>query len=183
MFLRSTRTKHNRRLEEAINAIREVIADGQLNASDDWQDWNDNLVFREEQRAIGAMMIAATGPVRTIMGYGEFSELLRTKTPPYQYRWVQVAARFFLDIAPKEKDFRTVRIKALYVHLVDFIAALDGSRLRPSHREKRAQLYAELPAVARHRLTFTEKDERVVWTFSRQQSGSTPTSAKDNDSA
>ena len=70
VFLRSNRAKHNRKLESAIAAIREVIADGQMNASEDWIDWTDNLIFREEQRAIGAMMITSAGPMRTGMGYG-----------------------------------------------------------------------------------------------------------------
>jgi len=169
VFLRSSRAKHNRKLETAISAIREVIADGQMNASEDWIDWKDNLIFREEQRAIGAMMITLAGPVRTVMGYGEFSELLRTESPPHQYRWIQVAARFFLDISLTEKDFRAVRLKALYVHLIDLISALDESRVRPSHRDKRARYYSDLPLGARERLTFTEKAARVAWIFSRQK--------------
>src|SRR6266481_4298374 len=49
VFLRSGRAKHNRELEDSIIGIREVLADGQLNAEPDWEDWRDRLVFREEQ--------------------------------------------------------------------------------------------------------------------------------------
>jgi len=45
VFLRSSRARHNRRLESAISAIREVIADGQMNASEDWLDWADVTSF------------------------------------------------------------------------------------------------------------------------------------------
>lgn len=169
VFLRSTRAKHNRRLEAAISAIREVIADGQMNASEDWEDWQDNLIFREEQRAIGAMMITSAGTVRTVLGYGEFSELFRTGSPAHQYRWVEVAARFLLDISPTEKDFRAVRLKALYVYLIDFISALEPGRVRPAHRETRAQYYSDLPPSARKQLTFTEKATRVAWIYARRE--------------
>lgn len=179
VFLRSSRAKHNRRLESAISAIREVIADGQMNASEDWVDWTDHLIFREEQRAIGAMMITSAGPVRTVMGYGEFSELFRSKSLLHQYRWIEVAARFLLDISLSEKDFRAVRLKALYVHLIDLISALDEDRVRPSHRDKRARYYADLPLAARDRLTFIEKAARVAWIFSRRQTTQAPTNEQE----
>jgi hypothetical protein len=179
VFLRSTRAKHNRRLEAAISTTREVIADGQMNASEDWEDWKDHLIFREEQRAIGAVMITSSGPVRTIMGYGEFSELLRTGSPAHQYRWLEVAARFLLDMSLTEKDFRAVRLKALYVRLIDLIAALDESRVRPNQYDKRAKYYADLPQGARERLTFTDKAARVAWIFSRREVAQIAASAQD----
>lgn len=179
VFLRSNRGKHNRRLEAAISAIREVIADGQMNASVDWEDWKDHLIFREEQRAIGAAMITSAGSVRTIMGYGEFSDLLRTGSPPAQYRWLEVAARFLLDISLTEKDFRAMRLKALYVHLVDLISALDESRVRPNQCDKRARYYADLPLSARERLTSTEKAARVAWIYSRREIAKIAVSGRD----
>jgi hypothetical protein len=167
VFLRSSKAKHNRKLEAAIDAIRDVIADGQINV--DGVDSKDRLIFREEQRAIGAMMITSAGATRTIMGYGEFSELLREKVPSHQYRWIRVASDYLLDFSPDPPTFRVIRMKALYVHLVNLIAALDSSRIRASHREAREKFSSELPAYMLERISLSEKAARTKRIFERRQ--------------
>lgn len=161
VFLRSGQAEHNSELKDAVDAVREALADGQLNDASNWMEWRDRLIFREEQRAIGESMICNAGNFRTIMGYAQFVDILRDQSGGLRLRWFNLVREFFVDMEAQPLDFRLVRAKALYVRLVDLIAALDGSHVRASHRERRQRFFQELPAFARERLSFQEKKRRI----------------------
>jgi hypothetical protein len=141
-YLEPEESSRTREVERAIFAIRSDLADGQLNKAQDWQSWDDALIFREEQRAIGELMIVTTGQTRTIMGYAEFAESYpRTGTLPRE-RWFARGAAFLLDLK-RTKDFRQSRLRRLIVHLTDLAELLAPNRVRPEHRESRAK-YSEV---------------------------------------
>lgn len=161
VFLRSGRDRHSRSLKDAVDAVREALADGQLNDAPDWMDWTDHLVFREEQRAIGETMIIGNAGSRSVMGYAQFVAMFRAGLPPERPDWFGAATAFLMDVEKGRKDFRCVRIKALYVRLIDLIETLDPHRLRPSHRERQQRYLNDLPEFARSKLSFQEKTRRV----------------------
>ena len=125
--LHPERDAHSRALECAVAHIREDFADGTLNTADDWTEWRDTLVFREELRAIGESMIEERNSVRTILGYGRFSELLDSSDPSPTQRWARVVLNFLLDLEPERSDFRRTRLQRLFVHVVRFTQLLDPS--------------------------------------------------------
>jgi hypothetical protein len=138
VFLEARETKASKWLDKAIYAIRGDLADGQLNAARDWEDWQDALLFREEQRAVGESMIVTVGESRVVMGYSQFSEVFLNAKETSQSQWIKVASMFLLD--PQEKkDFRLTRIKRLIVHLVDLIQLLGPGRLRAKHLAARTK--------------------------------------------
>jgi hypothetical protein len=126
-----------RRVDRALYAIRSDIADGQLNAAEDWQTWYDELLFREEQRAIGESMVIGEGAVRTIMGYAEFCDLFPGQGGTSREKWLLTASTFLLDA--KRKDFREFRMRRLIVHLVELVAVLSKTRLREEHWQAHAK--------------------------------------------
>jgi hypothetical protein len=128
----------SRAVETSIFEVRADLADGQLNKSEDWDAWHDALIFREEQRAIGEVMIVQIGDARTVMGYAEFSELFPGTGATLRERWFGRAGAFLLDPIG-EKDFRLVRLQRLVVHLVDLAELLVPDRVREDHREARAR--------------------------------------------
>ncbi|OHT20240.1 hypothetical protein [Edaphosphingomonas haloaromaticamans] len=62
----------NRWLDACLRNNQSVLADGWINQHDDWRDWRDCLVFREELRAIGHAM-AAPGDGLCILDFGSFT--------------------------------------------------------------------------------------------------------------
>lgn len=138
VFLKDNKKTIGRSVEEAVSAIRSDLADGQHNVADDWHEWCDVLIFREEQRAIGESMITAGANGRVILGYGEFSQIFNADPPTWKSRWIDVATHFFIDQEP-DKDFRHTRLKRLIVHLVDLIEALDASRITERHKRARSK--------------------------------------------
>ncbi len=129
VFLQSGNNKHSKKLEHSIGKIRADLADGQLNKAEDWIEWRDILIFREELRAIGEAMIESHGTLRTIMGYGRFCELLESESVSGAKRWVEVVMNFFLDMSVHQRDFRRNRLQRLLVHLVDLLRLLDTNTL------------------------------------------------------
>ncbi|MBL0124566.1 MAG: hypothetical protein IPP88_18155 [Betaproteobacteria bacterium] len=75
VFLGGARTQRTERFEAAVDAIREVFADGGLNGAEDWSAWHDLMLFREELRAIGEAMLVERGGIRTVIGYKVFWRL------------------------------------------------------------------------------------------------------------
>jgi len=137
VFLESGRGRPNRLVEDSIRNIRADLADGTLNGSQDWYEWTDALIYREEQRAIGEVMITDGSGARVVLGYAQFSRLYKDDadggTP-----WIATARRFFLDPEPP-RDFRLERMRRLVAHLVDLVESLDPARISDDHRKVRAQ--------------------------------------------
>lgn len=115
------------KLQPKFDRLREDLADGDLNNVDDWHEWADALLFREEQRAIGEAMIVDTPTGRSVISYGTFVEAV--ESPAFKInRWLPVAANFFVTPRP-EKDFRRIRHQLLLLHLVELVEAMEPKRL------------------------------------------------------
>jgi len=138
-FLHSGSNKHSRELEQAIGLIRSDFADGQLNASSDWLEWRDTLIFREELRAIGESMIESRGASRSVIGYGRFCELLEANDSSPTKKWSTVLLNFVLDLETQRRDFRQIRLKRLLVHLVGFLELLEGAAVEKHLVEARSK--------------------------------------------
>jgi len=143
-YLRSGSNPHSKALEWVVNAIRSDLADGQINKTDDLGMWRDTLIFRDELRAIGESMIETRGATRTVTGYGRFLEAAEAEGDSAIKRWHPVVSNFLLDLEVGGKDFRHVRIKRLFVHLVDLMTLLDESSVEKWLTEKRNLLETEV---------------------------------------
>lgn len=143
-FLNSGNNEHAKALDLAVNHIRSDLADGQLNKAENWHDWKDNLVFREELRAIGESMIESNGTTRTVMGYGRYCEHLETETHSAVLRWHPVVMHFFLELQSEGVDFRNTRLKRMLVHLIDLMQLLDASSIKHYLLDARQKLSLEL---------------------------------------
>ena len=128
VFLDSGQTERNRQLELCLDEIRDDLAGGRINNRTDWQSWKDVLIFKEEQRAIGAQMTNAKG---NLIDYATFMNILENKENLEKNRWIYRAVEFFLELT-SSKDFRVVRMKMLVVHLTQLMALL-GERPLDTH--------------------------------------------------
>ena len=137
-YLHAGDYEHSRKLDQAIELIRSDLADGHHNKADDWLQWRDTLVFREELRAIGESMIEARGSARAVLGYGRFVELLESETVSLTRKWANVMLNFLLDLEVRQ-DFRQTRLKRLLVHLVDFMMLLDQPSIEKNLLDARAK--------------------------------------------
>lgn len=143
-FLDSGRSRVNQRLENCFKHIRKDLADGDINKADDWDQWKDGLIFREEQRAIGEAMICGTGPSRAVMGYGSFNELLDTTSGTIAFPWIEIVQEFLCNHQAHQQDFREVRFRRLVVHLVDLVEVLDQDKVTDEMKKLRRKQTAEL---------------------------------------
>ena len=143
-FLNSGNSEHAKALELVIDHIRSDLADGQLNKAEDWHEWKDNLVFREELRAIGESMIETRGTARAVMGYGSYCEHFESQSPNAVQRWSPVVMHFFLELQSEGKDFRNIRLKRMIIHLIDLLQLLDGSSIKPHLLEAQGKLSLEI---------------------------------------
>ncbi len=130
-FLHPGNNAHAVKLERAVSLIRSDLADGQLNKAENWCEWRDTLVFREELRAVGESLIEIRGSTRSVMGYGRYCEQLEAATLNAVQRWSPVVLNFFLDLQPNGNDFRQTRLKRLLVHLVDLMRLIDHQAIEP----------------------------------------------------
>lgn len=143
-YLRSGNNKHSESLDNAVKSIRIALADGQINREDDWTEWRDTLIFRDELRAIGEAMIDTKGDTKKIIGYGSFIETIEGGDKCSINRWSPVVFNFLLDLEPGGKDFRRKRIQLLFVHLVDLMKLLGASPIDDWIIKERNQLMVEL---------------------------------------
>src|SRR5215217_1257213 len=65
-YLDCGKSRLNCRLENCIATIRSDLADGYLNAAEDRHLWADAYIFREEQRAIGELMIQTFNDTKSV---------------------------------------------------------------------------------------------------------------------
>jgi len=140
VFLDSGKRSVNDRIDSVLKRVRAAMADGHLNAAQDWESWRDALIFREEQRAIGEEMITTQGDQRVVRSYGTFSSAYRSPGKP---DWFFVADRFLLELAPT-KDFRRTRLRLLATGLVDLVEQLEPSRLTDRLRALRSRAQAAI---------------------------------------
>lgn len=132
IFLDTGRRRDNRHLEGYLEDIRRDLADGQLNQAPDWATWTDVLIFREEQRAVGAAMVVDAGSQRTVMGYGAFLALVDRLEDEHDAElwWLRTAMHFLLDLRA-DRDFRRTRLERLERDIRSLIGVLSPDR-RPA---------------------------------------------------
>ncbi|OAD84029.1 hypothetical protein ATN89_11225 [Comamonas thiooxydans] len=143
-YLRSASNPHSKALEYAVNFIRRDLADGQINKAHDWKEWRDCLIFRDELRAIGEAMIETRGSTRAVVGYGRFLEAVESETDNSIKKWFPVVSNFLIDLEVERKDFRQIRIKSLFIRLVDLMKLLEATSVENWLIRKRNSHFAEL---------------------------------------
>ncbi len=122
----------NRKLDACLRNIQSVLADGWINQHENWRDWSDCLVFREELRAIGHAM-AAPGDHLCILDFGSFTTALENDPDGTEAaRWFVQAAKFY-ECLKRDQDFRLVRMRMLVVYLTDLMELLQPKRIDRSH--------------------------------------------------
>ena len=146
VFLDTGTSSANRKLQGILQLIRGDLADGHLNEADDWDEWADGLLFREEQRAIGEVLIKQEGAARLVASYGTFIAILEDADDARARRWLQASANFFVDPAPP-KDFRRVRYTRLLIYLVDLVRALEPEWISRRLAEAYEKCQEELRAM------------------------------------
>jgi len=129
-FLDSGHDQTNLRLEKCLDSIRDDLSEGELNQAEDRIEWQEGLLFKEEQRAIGHAMICETKQGRTIMDYASFCTLIDATSGTVKSPWVESVQHFFCDRQPHAKDdFRKIRFSLLIKHLVKLVELLDNKRV------------------------------------------------------
>ena len=132
-FLDSGRHSVNAKFEELLWRARGTLADGWLNNARDWPEWQDSLIFREEQRAIGEAMIDATG--KTIIGFGAFCNRFFNADRTLGGPWLNVAANYLIGLNPEapqsQQDFRRARCMLFMDHGVALLQCLSKGRVEP----------------------------------------------------
>jgi hypothetical protein len=128
-FLYSGLKGDDQRLDEAIKGFQGDLADGHLNDAKDFTAWVDRLIFREEQRAIGARMIRGDDH-RVVLGYENFREDFERTDDDGGLWWLRTIRRFLMvDAAQLQglepvNDFRLERYKRMVAHLERCISVL-----------------------------------------------------------
>ena len=135
VFLESGKSAKNRVLERKLETIRSDLADGQLNTSSDWVSWQDRLLFREEQRAIGERMITRSNHSLSVIGYAEFCAKLERSAAGDKDQWLGTALSFLVGPSTIDKNFHLVRLKRLIVHLVELMKELNPSKVSEEQKE------------------------------------------------
>jgi hypothetical protein len=144
-FLDSGHNRTNAKFQSLVEKLRSSLADGQLNRARDWHKWKDSLIFREEQRAIGEVMIDGGGD--RVIGYSDFCERFDAAENSSVKRWLNVAAGFLLDLRSAErsqKDFRQARCLLLIDHGISLIECLDSRRVNEYLLELRMKIQTDL---------------------------------------
>ena len=145
-FLDSGSQETNRDFELHLEAIRSCLADGHLNDAENWLDWADSLIFREEQRAIGESMIDPLK--RAVVGYGSFYDRFIAVGTGAGSTWINVATNFLTDLKsvsdPKTLDFRRARCLFFIKHGVSLVECLNKSRVNDRLANARIKAIDEL---------------------------------------
>ncbi|HEY0533380.1 MAG TPA: hypothetical protein VGD29_17460 [Actinoplanes sp.] len=125
-FLHGAQSRVDEKLESAIEALRDDFANGRLNEAQNLHQWADRLIFREEQRAIGEVMLTRTPP-RTVIGYGPFRSLFfqAQEEAGGELWWIRIVSNFLLDL-DAAMDFRKTRLQRLEQHLDEAIRLLES---------------------------------------------------------
>lgn len=144
-FLDSGHHKTNREFESLLRSMRSALADGHLNEARDWGKWHDWLLFREEQRAIGEVMIDPERDV--VIGYGTFCDRFLSEEETPARRWIAVAANFivaFHGANDRKKDFQRVRLLLCWKRGTSLIECLGGSQANARRKTQAVKVDNEL---------------------------------------
>ncbi len=148
-FLDSGHQRTNKDFEWHVEAMRSCLADGHLNDAEDWLEWTDSLIFREEQRAIGESMIDRLKP--SVIGYGSFYDKFLSAGVRPENAWIAVATDFLTDLKSvsdaKNRDFRRARCLLLVSHGVCLIECLSKERVDDRFAQLRIRAEEELASL------------------------------------
>ncbi len=142
-FLHPGHNRHIKSLETIIGKFRSDLADGQHNTFDDWHEWRDTLIFREEQRAIGESLIESRDKTRTVIGYGRYCEQREAESLNPIKRWSPIVLNFYLDLETNGKDFRQIRLQKMYLHLIKLMRLLEADSVESYLQEMYDKLTAK----------------------------------------
>lgn len=123
-FLRSSNTKRNIELETCLDKLKNVFADGHIIQFDDWEDWGDYLIFREEQRAIGEFMIVNKGDSKGVMGFLRFADCFADKEKLNHQEALTTVVNFNTNFKD-DQDFRLWRYYFMLIHMKELLMLLD----------------------------------------------------------
>lgn len=157
VFLDSGNDKQNAKLQLVIQQIQAALADAEMTAAPPYSQHHDDLILREEQRAIGEVMLDDSGAV---LGYAAFVHELENRRDGLVFRWVNRVIVFFSTIQPTN-DFRLERASCLVCHLVDLVELLSGKRANPEFAALRNEHTPVVKAVA-DALAAVRRDEGVT---------------------
>lgn len=143
-FLHLSDNLHTDKLESSLSLFRRSFADGDLNQADDFDEWRDTLIFREELRAMGEAMLESRGSSRTVMGYAKFFSSIEDTSTAISH-WGTVASNFFLDLEV-DRDFRKQRMAAALCQLVDMCELLNNGKLDDSMSKARKKWTSLVPS-------------------------------------
>lgn len=149
VFLDSGREHHNTELEKCLEVIREDFADGQINLAPNWEEWNDRLIFREELRAIGEVMLSEAPDGMGVLGYAKFCEKYASESENEIRKWMPVVQNFLLDLETCCLEFRRIRLARLVVHLVDLVELIDDKKIGSYFAELRKKYENEIRISSR----------------------------------
>ncbi|MBD8552567.1 hypothetical protein [Sphingomonas sp. CFBP 8764] len=142
----------NRGLETCLRNIRGVLADVWINQHDDWRDWRDCLIYREEQRAIGHAM-ASSNETLGVLDFGGFTAALEGDPDGNgEAKWFVQAAHFYKNLK-RANDFRLIRMKMLLTYLTELMELLQPGRIDRSH----------VATAERYRTSFDSFTGGPVW--------------------
>jgi hypothetical protein len=133
VFLSSGDFEKDGQFDKCISKFRSALSDGQLNTFENWQEWSDYLVFREELRAVGESMAKSASNSYQIMGYADFEDLLEGKNAS-GHRWLTSTLHFFVN-QKNHNEFRKIRFCLILISLCDLIVLLGDNEL-PIHLGK-----------------------------------------------
>ncbi len=123
-FLRSSNTRRNKDLEVCLDKLKNVFADGHIIQFEDWDDWGDYLIFREEQRAIGEFMIVNKGDSKGVMGFLKYVAYFIDKEKLKEHEALTTVINFNTDFK-KDQDFRQWRYYFILMHMKELLILLD----------------------------------------------------------
>lgn len=123
-FLRSSNTKRNKDLEVCLDKLKNVFADGHIIQFEDWEDWGDYLIFREEQRAIGEFMIVNKGDSKGVMGFLKYLSYFTDKDKLTEHEALTTVINFNTDFK-EGQDFRHWRYYFILIHMKELLILLD----------------------------------------------------------
>lgn len=103
-----------------------------INQHDNWREWRDCLIFREELRAIGHRMASPDNRLG-VMDFGTFVEIIERDPDGVGHAKWFVQAAYFFENVKRISDFRIVRMKMLVAHLTALMELLQPGRIDPNY--------------------------------------------------
>ena len=150
LFTRAGHRSSRSRVADTVEGIKCVVGDWTLHDSQHRLAIQDQVIFREEQRAIGQSMIVRDGDGKSIMNYDRFTEVLACDSgeDALKRSWIIRAGRLLWNPRDPSDDFRYCRIALLACLLVDLIENLDKQEVTEKERRGRERWWNQVERFA-----------------------------------